>query len=91
MSRDNDVNYFMKINYTIMVETYDDNGKARFGLQIPDLKGVWADGKSIEEAYNNLMETKKAWFEMHIEKGKSIPPPSFIVSNTNPKPSFQEL
>lgn len=88
MSRDKDVNCFMKVNYTIMLETYDDNGALRFGLQIPDLKGVWADGKTIEEAYCNLMETKKVWFETYIEKEKSIPKPSFIVPNSIT--SFQE-
>ena len=67
--------YYMSLNYPFTVEQYEDNGDLRFGLQVPELPGVWADGKTIEEAYASLVESKKLWFEVRLDKGLGIPEP----------------
>ena len=66
---------YMSLSYSIITKQYEDNGKIRFGLKIPDLPGVWADGETIEEAYASLIETKQIWFETYLEKGIDIPKP----------------
>lgn len=73
--KNRDLKFYMSLNYPVTVELYEEDGKQRFGLQIPDLQGVWADGKTIEEAYAELVETKKLWFETCLEKEIDIPEP----------------
>ena len=74
-TRDKDLEYYMSLNYPFTVELYEEDGQPRFGLQIPELQGVWADGKTVDEAYADLIETKKLWFETCLEKGIDIPEP----------------
>jgi len=74
-TKDKDLEYYMSLNYPFTVELYEEDGQPRFGLQIPELQGVWADGKTVEEAYTDLIETKKLWFETCLEKGIDIPEP----------------
>jgi len=69
------VDYYMSLNYPITLESYTDGDEKLFGLNIPDLPGVWAHGETLEEAYKNLDESKKIWFETCIEKGIKIPEP----------------
>ena len=73
--KNRDLEYYMSLNYPFTVELYKENGELRFGLQVPELQGVWADGKTVEEAYADLIETKRLWFETCIEKGIDIPEP----------------
>ena len=67
--------YYLSLNYPFTVEKYEEDGESRFGLQVPELPGVWADGSTIEEAYAELMETKRIWFETCLDKGMDIPEP----------------
>ena len=73
--KDKDLAYYMSLNYPFTGDLYEENGELRFGLQIPELQGVWADGKTIEEAYVNLVETKRLWFETCFDKEIDIPEP----------------
>ncbi len=73
--RKGDLKYFLSLNYPMTIDRYEDNGKVRFGIQVPDLPGVWADGKTMPEALKNLSENKKLWFETCIENGIEIPEP----------------
>lgn len=74
-NNDRNLEYFMSLNYPATIELYEEEGETRFGLQIPELSGVWAEGKTLEEAYADLVETKKLWFETCLEKGIDIPEP----------------
>ena len=42
--------------------------------EIPDLKGVWASSKTLEECRQNLMEVLDGWILLRLKKGFSIPP-----------------
>jgi len=42
--------------------------------EIPELQGVWATGKSLEECRRNLMEVLEDWLFFSIAKGLPIPP-----------------
>ncbi len=66
----------MSLNYPSTVELFEEDGEVHFGLEIPDLPGVWADGKTIEEAYASLVESKKAWLGVRLKKGMDIPEPA---------------
>jgi len=42
--------------------------------EIPDLKGVWATGKTLEECRKRLSEVVEGWIIVRLRKGLRIPP-----------------
>jgi predicted RNase H-like HicB family nuclease len=42
--------------------------------EIPELPGVWASGKTLEECRHNLKEVIEGWIIVRLKKGLSIPP-----------------
>jgi predicted RNase H-like HicB family nuclease len=42
--------------------------------EVPELKGVWATGKTLEECRNNLAEVIDGWLVVRLKKGLTIPP-----------------
>jgi predicted RNase H-like HicB family nuclease len=41
--------------------------------EIPELKGVWATGKTLEECRDNLNENLEGWILIRNSKGMDIP------------------
>lgn len=42
--------------------------------EIPELAGVWAIGKTLEECRRNLAEVIDGWLVLRLKKGLPIPP-----------------
>ncbi len=42
--------------------------------KIPELNGVWASGKTLEECRENLREVLEEWIILSIKKSLPIPP-----------------
>ena len=42
--------------------------------EIPELKGVWATGKTLEECRQNLAQVLDGWLVVRLKKGLPIPP-----------------
>jgi predicted RNase H-like HicB family nuclease len=42
--------------------------------EIPELKGVWATGKNLEECRHNLAEVVDGWLVVRLRKRLVIPP-----------------
>jgi predicted RNase H-like HicB family nuclease len=42
--------------------------------EIPELKGVWATGKTLEECRQNLAQVLDGWLVIRLKKGLPIPP-----------------
>jgi predicted RNase H-like HicB family nuclease len=42
--------------------------------EIPELQGIWASGKTLEECRRNLREVIEGWIIVRLRKGLSIPP-----------------
>jgi len=42
--------------------------------EVPELKGVWATGKTLEECRQNLAEIIDGWLVVKLKKGLPIPP-----------------
>ena len=40
--------------------------------EVPELKGVWANGKTLEECRKKLKEVIEGWLILSIKKGLSI-------------------
>ena len=41
--------------------------------EVPELRGVWATGKTLEECRENLKEVIEGWLIVSIKKGLPIP------------------
>ncbi len=41
--------------------------------EIPELKGVWATGRTLEECRNNLREVLEGWIVIRLQRGLDIP------------------
>ena len=42
--------------------------------QIPECRGVWATGKTLEECRRNLEDALDGWLILRLQRGLSIPP-----------------
>ncbi|RCV65092.1 putative nuclease of the RNAse H fold, HicB family [Methanophagales archaeon] len=42
--------------------------------EVPELEGVWASGKTLEECRKNLVEVIDGWIIVRLRKGLPIPP-----------------
>ncbi len=42
--------------------------------EVPELEGVWATGKTLEECRKNLVEVIDGWILVRLGKGLAIPP-----------------
>ncbi len=59
--------YLNKTKYELI-----DKGKTYYG-EIPELRGVWATGKTLEECRENLLETLEGWVILRLRKNLPIP------------------
>ncbi len=41
--------------------------------EIPGLQGIWADGKTVEECRNELVEVIEGWLFLKLRDGDPIP------------------
>jgi predicted RNase H-like HicB family nuclease len=41
---------------------------------VPELKGLWATGRTLEECRQNLAEVVDGWVLVRLARGLSIPP-----------------
>jgi predicted RNase H-like HicB family nuclease len=42
--------------------------------EVPDLQGVWATGKTLEQCQQNLAEVIDDWILIRVARGLPIPP-----------------
>jgi len=42
--------------------------------EVPELRGVWATGKTLEECRRRLQEVIEGWIMVRLRKGLSVPP-----------------
>ena len=50
-------------------------------MTVPDLPGCMADGKSPNEAYENIKNMITEWIDTAMATGREIPEPSFGQDN----------
>jgi len=56
-----------KAQYKIIDDEYP------YFAEVPELEGVWATGKTIEECRNELIEVIEEWIVARLQRGLSIP------------------
>lgn len=72
-----DLDYYMSLYYTVEIVKIPEEEGGGYAAMIPQLgRNVFlADGETVEEAYHNLEEVKREWFQTYLERGTSIPKP----------------
>ncbi len=63
----------MKYKYEIII--YWSNNDESYIAEAPELPGCMADGKSYEDAVNNIQTVIEQWIETSRELGREIPIP----------------
>ena len=69
--------YYMSLDYPVEIRRIDDSLGGGYMASIPSL-GSYAflgDGATPQQAYDNLLATKKQVFEEYLEEGLAIPEP----------------
>ena len=69
--------------YTVVIERDGDGFSAHF----PDLPGCYTQGDTIEEVRLNAREALELYFQVLLEKGEPIPPPSAMSEKVSIKAS----
>jgi len=57
----------------------------RFFASVPGLKGVWAEGETIEECRETLAEVIEDWVWAHVRDGVPVPEIDGLTVAPNPK------
>ena len=68
-----DLDYYMNLVYKVEITPEEDG--SGFNVEIPLLEGCMAFGETIGDAYQTLIEIKRAWFEIALERDWKIPVP----------------
>ena len=69
---DKDLEYYMKLPYTVEIVPYKDGG---FFARIKELEGCMTEADTLEEVLKLLEDAKRAWLETALEEDLEIPLP----------------
>jgi antitoxin HicB len=64
--------YYLDLKYPVTFEEAPEGG---YFVQIEDLPGCFAQGKTINEAYEMIDVARKMWLDVPYEDGQDIPLP----------------
>lgn len=67
------INPYVEMSHKIEIKKSEDGG---FFVSIPDLPGCFSQADTMVEAYEIILDAKKAWIEVALETGETIPEPS---------------
>jgi predicted RNase H-like HicB family nuclease len=62
-----------------------DDPEPIFG-EVPELDGVWATGKTVEECRGELISVIEGWIALRLRMGDSIPPIGNVGINVSTEP-----
>jgi antitoxin HicB len=66
------INELIRQPYSIIIQPGDDEC---FYAKVEELEGCFAEGNTVQEAWENIHETMKDWMEFALEKNITIPLP----------------
>jgi predicted HicB family RNase H-like nuclease len=67
--------YYMKLNYPVILENFYDEGERLFSAEIRELPGLIVYGDSSEEVIEEIELAKEDWIDANIELGREIQEP----------------
>ena len=73
-----EINDYMKLPYTKLVQEINDESWHYFYGRILELDGCQSTGDTLEELYENLNEAMEGYLEVKLENNSRIPTPESI-------------
>ena len=70
-----DLEYYVKLSYTIILEQWDDGKGPYWVARIAELPHCLIHGDTPEEAVREIEEVKRDWIKSNLERGLPIPEP----------------
>lgn len=70
-----DLKYYLDLNWSYTIEQEFEKGKRIYIVRVNELSGVCSDGKTIDEAMENVKEAMIAILELYLAQGDPIPEP----------------
>ena len=67
-----DKEYYLGLNYPILIDEIYDEGELLFTASIKELPGLIVYGESLEEVYDEIELAKADWIEANLEWGREI-------------------
>ena len=67
-----DKEYYLGLNYPILIDEIYDEGELLFTASIKELPGLIVYGESLEEVYDEIELAKADWIEAKLEWGREI-------------------
>jgi predicted RNase H-like HicB family nuclease len=77
--------YYMTLPYNRIVQFIRDAECDYYFARVLELEGCFSDGKTEQEALENLRESMEGWLEVAVEHNDPIPEPIMLKSF---KPNF---
>lgn len=62
-----------------------DDAQPIFG-EVPELEGIWATGKTVEECRSELISVIEGWIALRLKMGDTIPPIGNVGINVSTEP-----
>ncbi len=75
-----DLNYYMSLDYTMVINKINEEGKTYYYGKIAELDGCHTTSDTIDELIKELEEVKKDYIEIKLKFGDTIPEPNDIPS-----------
>lgn len=66
---------YLNLPYNIVIKHVKDEDGEYYFSTVQEFEGCMSDGKTPEEAYENVMEAMEGWIETKLEAGIQIPRP----------------
>jgi len=70
-----DAKDYLNKPYNIIIKHVCDESGDYYFANVLELDGCMSDGKTPEEAYENIMEAMEGWIETKLDNGFSVPEP----------------
>ena len=75
MRNKKDIEYYDKLAYNIILETWDDGQGPYYVARIAELPHCMIHGDTPEEAIKEIAAVKREWIESNLKRGLKIPEP----------------
>jgi len=72
----NAVGHYMDLNYPVVIKKIKVEDGGGYFAEITELPGCYSDGETVQEAYDNMQDSKRCWLEVAIERGQCIAEPN---------------
>lgn len=80
MKTNKDLEYYLSLNYSVVVNKVEDEAGNYYYGKIAELDGCHTTAESVEELMEELEEVKRNYIEIKLEHGDPIPEPNEMPS-----------